>query len=182
MHIRPSYRRGTWLTTCALLIVSGLQIRADDEPRRGAGGAPKGGSPNPNPRKTSCCSPVCSDADLQDGNLTLDYSLSSYRSLNASHAMRFVYNSTTADVRPIIAEDSIANSFVGGSVSSLSGRLMIDGRVVSFPQGTEIFYDGTLASGASVRLALQFDANNLSDRFAFLCLLRFTELHESLVR
>src|SRR5712692_5551905 len=115
----------------------------------------------PNPPKDPCeGSATCgSEASLKNGNLSLDYRLPSYRSLGIAHQLRFVYNSATADVRPIIEQDS---TVIPGPLTTISGRLMVNGRVISFPQGNEIFYGGGLQSETSVRLALRFPANNLS--------------------
>lgn len=93
------------------------------------------------------------------GNLSVDYSLPAYRSLGISRSLRFVYNSTTADVRPIVTAD-IPPFSSGVAPATISTLLNVSGE----RRGNEVFYDGAGLpfSVTPFRVARQFDANTLS--------------------
>jgi RHS repeat-associated protein len=127
-----------------------------------SGDAPPTGLPTDNtddndPGKQDCYS-VGSSAAVQDGNLTVDYVLPSYRSLNAPHALRWVYNSTTADVRPILPLD-VSRPPRTTAPQTLSYQLLVNG----MSRG-EVFYNGPPDSPTltSYRIAMQFDANTMA--------------------
>ncbi|MBI1748137.1 MAG: VCBS repeat-containing protein [Acidobacteria bacterium] len=107
-------------------------------------------------KKTTSC--VGSEAELPDGNLTLDYVLPSYRSLNTSHTLRWVYNSITADVRPILPLD-VSRPPGTPPPPTLSTRLLVNGTLRG-----EVFYSGPpdASSLTPYRMAMQFDANSMT--------------------
>lgn len=108
----------------------------------------------------------CTDCDtgsqtaVSAGNLNLDHTLASYRSLGQSRALRLVYNSTHADPRPIV-----------GTLNTISRRAAVplsistQLQVAGVNQGAELFMN-TRSLNESVdevvRQAVQFDASQFA--------------------
>jgi hypothetical protein len=108
----------------------------------------------------NCDSPVGSTASLHTGNLSVDYTLPSYRSLGVSRALRFVYNSTAADVRPIVVTDVNLPGTRALLPFNLSAKLTVN----DVPQGNEVFYSAPSTEPEAPilnRMALQLSPNNL---------------------
>jgi RHS repeat-associated protein len=96
---------------------------------------------------------------VSSGNLTEDHTLASYRSLSQSRALRFVYNSTSADPQPIVVTDTTIplRSAVPDKIST---RI----RVAGVDQGAELFTSTSLPApldeniDETIHQAVQFDA------------------------
>ena len=97
-----------------------------------------------------------SGTHVSSGNLTADHSLASYRSLNQTRGLRFVYNSTGADPRPVIVTDTTM-PMRSAVPNTLSARLNVAG----VAQDSEVFTSTTGLSDSvdeTVHQAVQFDA------------------------
>jgi hypothetical protein len=100
-----------------------------------------------------------SAATLGDGALQEAISTSAVRSLSGSRSLDLFYRSTTADVRPIIAQDVFL-----GQIAAVPPRYSISLSVGGITQGATVYYD---ASGlpenadSTSRLGAQFDGSAL---------------------
>ncbi|MDA2919342.1 PKD domain-containing protein [Desulfobacterota bacterium AH_259_B03_O07] len=137
--------------------ISGGIIAADWHaalPPASAGGPPLG-----EPDCNSCCTVTTgSNTALATGNLVEEHNLVSYRSLNQSSSLRFVYNSQLADPRPITtAETTILQRGAVPQTASISMS------IAGVEQGTEVFTDTSgLSESADEDLiqSIQFDATS----------------------
>jgi RHS repeat-associated protein len=107
-----------------------------------------------------------SDVILSEGSLQEDHTLPGVRSLGVSRSLRLVYDSTSADVRPIIPLDTTLSLRTAVPLT-FSAALQVGG----VTQGAEVFYDATSlpeSADSTSRLAVQFDGSSLpTGRYPF---------------
>ena len=111
-------------------------------------------SENQDQNKCTDC-PGGSRTAVSSGNLRIDHTLASYRSLGQSRALRVLYNSSRANPQPVMSATAVIlpRAAVPQSVSS---RLSVAG----VDQGIEVFTDTSgLGAGTEIRQAVQFDAS-----------------------
>jgi len=116
---------------------------------------------DPPPCPDCCPLPIGSCASLASGNLSEEHNLVSYKSLNEDRSLKFIYNSTLADPKPIIKQVSDFSNISSGSTprhASMSVRVAgVDkGSIYTLVQGLTITNDEEIAQ------AIQFDASDLS--------------------
>lgn len=119
---------------------------------------------DPNSNNTCQCRRKCCDREtgsrtaVASGNLTVDHTLASYRSLNVARAPRLVYNSLLAAPQPVMSTTAMLP--VQATVPPLiSARLQVAGMEQEFNVFTN---PGSLGSNDPVRQALLFDASSLA--------------------
>ena len=103
---------------------------------------------------------------LSNGNLQVEHALPTYRSLETERGLRLVYNSQTADPRPVV--DVVPRISARSAVPLLvSVQLQVDGRI----QGDEVFtrtLDLNESLDEPLRLALQVEgASFATGRYPF---------------
>ncbi len=101
-----------------------------------------------------------SQTTLCAGHLTIIHPLASYKSFNQIQEMALIYNSLTADPRPIIVS-KVTNPVVSAVPLTVSTNLEIDGVI----QDAEVFTDTSVLNEdveEVYRQARQFDANSLA--------------------
>ncbi len=113
---------------------------------------------NSNNQDQSKCTdcPGGSRTAVSSGNLRIEHSLATYRSLGKARGLRLIYNSSRADPQPVISAHVgvVARAAVP---TTLSSRLMVAG----VDQVVEAFTDTReLRSGVEVRQVVQFDARS----------------------
>lgn len=119
-------------------------------PERRCGQAPDG------PEESLC---VGSSAGLAEGALQERHSLPSVRSLGVPRTLTLAYDSTTADVRPIVGLDSTLPT-----LAAVPEQFSITLEVGNMTQGATAFYDATPLpedADSTSRLVAQFDASSL---------------------
>jgi len=104
--------------------------------------------------------PVCSQADLDEGALTVELAIPGVRALGVSRDLTLQYRSTSADVRPILPIDALL-SRRAAVPQTFSARLTVGG----MQQGEELYWNASglpLATDSVSRLGVQFDASSLT--------------------
>jgi len=103
-------------------------------------------------KETSC--PCGSEVSVQSGAFSENHTLASYRSLGVSRSVQLIYNSASANPRPILSIESR----IGGRTPApltMSSTLTVGG----IDQGFEVFAQ---PSAALIRPAAQFDGSSFS--------------------
>ena len=98
---------------------------------------------------------VGSSAGLQDGCLSIEHILASYRSLGVNRALRFLYKSGSANPSPIINTETSLGSRTAIPQATSAALMEVGGLLTD----VEVF---TQATREQVRHALQFDASGFS--------------------
>lgn len=164
-----------------IVTISGGIIRTDWHfplPPGSPPGPPAGPGPGPGCGQFSCCTgspnsgsggsgggsgsggpgPWGSAVNNTTGSLVVGHELVSYRSLNQSRSLNFLYNSDFVSPRPIIADNTLIEfRSARPNTSSLSIS------VAGVDQGTEVFTDTSVLNGSIdelFRQAIQFDASD----------------------
>jgi YD repeat-containing protein len=104
-----------------------------------------------------CGGSMGSTGSFLGGNLRVDYTLPSYRSLNVARALQFHYNSLSADPRPILTAD-VPKPTNTTNPTTISAHLIVNGM-----QQPDVFYTQVaplpaMGESAQYRVALQFNA------------------------
>ena len=125
--------------------------------------SPSGADPdNIDPSKCTCGASG-SASHFNSGNLSEDHSLVSYRSLGASRSLRFVYNSTSADPRPVLSANATVLSR-SAVPNELSIGLRVGGIELAAPVFTSTSDPAPLDDQVDEVLAqaIQFDARDIA--------------------
>lgn len=120
--------------------------------------------PDPDFQKPDMCVECnsASSTHINSGNLTEQHNLVSYRSFGASRNLRFVYNSTAADPRPVVRVDTTIPQRSTVPVN-VSARLRIGGVNQGAPVYTSTSDPSPLSESIdeTISQAIQFDATAL---------------------
>lgn len=114
---------------------------------------------DPPPCPDCCPLPIGSCTSLASGNLSEEHDLVSYKSLNEDRSLKFVYNSTLADPKPIIKELNDLSNIVP---SAFPSQISMSLKVAGVNKGTLYTNVSGLAGNNQIVQALQFDAGNMT--------------------
>ncbi len=116
-------------------------------------------NPNCQCKKKDCDKKTGSFTSVASGDLTIDHTLVSYKSLNRSRALRLVYNSDRAHPMPIISSN-VTNVKEADVPLSISTKISVAG----VDQGVEVFTDTkglNQDADDTIIQSVQFDASEL---------------------